>query len=582
MPPRPAPLYAHLGAALVFAGGVFGFLDRDPAAQRAVQATIESRAATLPLRDDTRALYAAGRYGQRWPDLEEQLLLYRTLADAPADGLPPALVHGDDLARLAERIAALRDAPPAEGAPDPRPALLGEADLLLTDGLLRYGDALLGRRVGPDTLYPGRWYAATRPDSALAPLRKAIGEGDARAAVAALGALRPRHPEYDALRRALARLRAAAPYWAPIPDGAPLRAGEHSIRVPHLRGRLDALGYLPPTAAAKGREVKTGWEPPDPFEFDAALAGALARFQADQELPPDSVLAPEVTARLNRGVAEVIRTVELNLERWRWLPDSLGDLHVLANLPAYALAVRRAAAGGGWRDDLRMPAAIGLANAGGWTTPVLSDSIVSVVFDPSWYVPASLAAAWVFPMARADSTSLLRQGFAVYRGGARVDPLQVKWDSVSVAGFSFVQRPGPGNPLGRLKFVMPNPHAVLIHDTNKPGHFTRTNRAVSSGCVQASDAPALARALLGAVNGWAPGDVDAALGRWGERAVPLERPVPVHFVYFTAWPEADGRLRLFGDVYGHDGVLGGALYGPAPAPAKGIAVDAVSEGEDAS
>src|SRR5690606_33443543 len=201
----------------------------------------------------------------------------------------------------------------------------------------------------------------------------------------------------------------------------------------------------------------------------------------------------------------------------------------------------------------------GLADAGSWTTPVLSDSIVSVVFDPTWYVPTSIAAASLLPMARADSLALARQGFTVFRDGAPVDSRLVPWDSVTVDGFRFVQRPGAANPLGRLKFVMPNPYAILIHDTNKPGHFARADRAVSTGCVQASDAPALARALLGAINGWPEGEVDAWMARWGERTVPLARPVPVHFVYFTAWPEADGRLRLYDDVYGHDAVLAVAL-----------------------
>ncbi|HLT45900.1 MAG TPA: L,D-transpeptidase family protein [Rubricoccaceae bacterium] len=549
---RPAPLFAHLLGALALAGGLFGGLFGEPAPSREdVAGALRPRVAALPLGDDTRTLYAAARYQPRWETTEAQVALYRALAGAPEEGLPPALVHAGRLAYLAGRLAALNDAPVPDDGPDPRAAVLAEADLLLTDGLLRYADALLGRRVVPDSLYPDQWHAAPRADTALVLLHRAVRAGDADAALDALDALRPRHPEYAALRRALARLRAAEPYWAPIPDGAPLHVGERSIRVPHLRGRLAALGYL-------AADVN-GWAAPEPFRFDSLLAGALARFQADGELPADSVLTPEVTRRLNRDHAEVVAAVEMNLERWRWLPDHLGDFHVLANLPAYELTVRNVAARGGWRDTLRMPAAIGLADAGSWTTPVLSDSITTVVFDPTWYVPSSIAAASLLPMARADSTALTRQGFRVYRGGAPVDPRLVPWDSVSVDEFSFVQRPGRGNPLGRLKFVMPNAHAVLIHDTNKPGHFARADRAVSTGCVQASDAPALARLLLGVVNRWPAGEVDAWMARWGERAVPLARPVPVHFVYFTAWPEADGRLRLYDDVYGHDAVLAAAL-----------------------
>lgn len=549
---RPAPLFAHLAAALLLGAGLFdGLFGPSGPTPDAVAEALRPRVASLPLHDDTRALYVASDYVPRWTDFGDQVALYRALAEAPSEGLPASLVHAERLAALVARLVALDGPAAPEHGPDPRAAVLAEADLLLTDGLVRYAHALLGRRVEPDSLHPGAWHATRRPDDARVALYAAVLATDAPAALVALDAARPRHPEYGSLREALARLRAAVPYWAPIPEGDALRIGEHSIRVPHLRGRLAALGYLD--------TGPNGWDAPEPFRFDSLLAGALARFQSDTERPADSVLTPEVTGALNLSPERALAAVAMNLERLRWLPDDLGDFHVLANLPAYELAVRNVAAEGGWRDALRMPAAIGLADAGSWSTPVLSDSIVSVVFDPTWYVPASIAAASLLPMARADSSALVRQGFRVYEGGAPVDPRAVPWDSVSAEGFRFVQRPGPGNPLGRLKFVMPNRHAVLIHDTNKPGHFARTDRAVSTGCVQASDAPALAQALLGVVNGWPDGAVAERLARWGEQAVPLRQPVPVHFVYLTAWPEGDGRLRLHDDVYGHDAVLAAAL-----------------------
>src|SRR5690606_114515 len=132
---------------------------------------------------DTRALYAAGRYQPRWPSVDAQASLYRALEAASADGLPPALVHADPLDRVARRLIDLGGDRPDEDAPDPRAALLAEADLLLTDALLAYAEALLGRRVAPDSLYPEQWHAAPRPDSAVFPLYRAIHAGDAPAAL---------------------------------------------------------------------------------------------------------------------------------------------------------------------------------------------------------------------------------------------------------------------------------------------------------------------------------------------------------------------------------------------------------------
>jgi murein L,D-transpeptidase YcbB/YkuD len=136
----------------------------------------------------------------------------------------------------------------------------------------------------------------------------------------------------------------------------------------------------------------------------------------------------------------------------------------------------------------------------------------------------------------------------------------VKWDSVSIAGFRFVQRPGAANPLGRVKFLMHNPYAILIHDTNK--RYTLADgrgSSMSSGCVQAGDPAGLAEFLLTTVNGWEPGEARAAYDRGPRRGVRLDRPFPTEFVYFTAWVGDGGVLRTYPDPYGYDARLATAL-----------------------
>jgi len=113
--------------------------------------------------------------------------------------------------------------------------------------------------------------------------------------------------------------------------------------------------------------------------------------------------------------------------------------------------------------------------------------------------------------------------------------------------------------MGRVKFVMPNDNAIIIHDTSHRGNFSRPVRTFSNGCIHAGDAPALAHFLLNRTNGWDRETVEAALNRGGEWVVQLDRPVPTHLLYFTAWAEPDGRLRIFNDVYGRDLRLRGAL-----------------------
>lgn len=560
----PAVLGLLLGSG--FFGSLFGRAEAPAVSPDAVAAVLDARLAGM---DSLGRVLVAGqrvalhpatllRYVEGeplWTEAEDRAALAGRLAEAPLDGLPRPQVHADAVARLR---AALADAAPPEGAneDDPRPTLLADLDLLLTDGLLRYADALLGRRVVPDTLYPGHWYPTLPAYEGTQRVATALAEADARTALDALDALRPSHPEYAVLRRTLDRLLDARAAWTAIPDGPPLAPGDASIRVPHLRSRLAALGYLGPGAPLNG------WAAREPFRYDSSLALAVAQFQRDHRLPTDTLLDEAVTTALNLDPDSLLRTVALNLERLRWLADTPGDLHVLANLPAFELAVRVRAPGGGWRETLRQPAGIGRPNAGGWTTPILSDSIESVVFNPSWYVPTSIQAASLLPQAKADSgEALFAQGFSVWMGGGALDPRLVDWAEAQPGQYALVQRPGPGNPLGRVKFIMPNAHAVLIHDTNKPWHFDREVRTVSSGCVQASDARALALELLRARNGWDADRVAEAYRSGWDWAVPLQRPVPTHFVYFTAWPEADGRLRLYDDVYGYDALLAEALFG---------------------
>lgn len=527
------------------AWGLFSDLfgtDRGPErVQAAAIQTAMQRVAPLGQHEATRATYAANGWVPLW-DADERRALAARLREAPADGLDPSAIGADDaetalarMDRVRSRWASLNDEA-RDSLPDPRAEAHARADLHLTDALFRLADALGGERLDPAALHPGTWFPAAPDSLRLGAAREAIATGDAAMALAALDDLQPQHAEAIALREALDRLRRADA--APIPDGAPLAVGGHSIRVPHVRARLAALGFLGETPP------DTGWDDADPYLFDAEIAGALSRFRQSRDLGADSLLDAVATNALNVDMDSLAQRVALNLERWRHLPREVGERHVWVNLPAYHLEVREADGSVG----LEMTVNIGNAQTTGWTTPVITDSITQVVFRPAWYVPASLAASQVVPMARADSLSLYRQGFEVYKGGAAVDSRLVPWDSVSVSDFRFVQRPGPANPLGRAKFPMTNPYAILIHDTNRRDF----GGPVSSGCVHAGDAEALAAYLLRA-EGWDEERAQHAYRRGPQRqGISLKQPVRTHFVYLTAEVDETGALVFHDDPYGYD------------------------------
>ncbi len=544
-----------------FFGSLFGADDAPQAPpESAVTQALAARLQTGSVLPATAALYAEG--GARWTEPDARAALAGVLDRSAADGVLPEQVHADQVPglmralELAEQQWQALDGEARDTLADPRPARLAALDLALSDGVLRLGDALRGRRADPRQLYRHSWFPTLRDSSGAGfqSLADAVRQSDARAVGRALDALRPPHQGYRRLR---ARLAALQQDLAPVPDGADLAPGEHSVRVPILRERLTALGYI-------AADTLGAWERPDLYLYDDSLAAALGRFETAEGLDPDRVLDEAATDALNADPADLRRLLTLNLERWRWLPDDLGDHFVWVNLPAFELRVlQRDSTGGpgdGYAERLRMPANIGNALTQGWTTPVITDSVHTVEFQPVWYVPRSLAAANVFPMAVRDSLALWRSGIEAFQNGRPVDTRLVPWDSVSVSQFTFQQRPGPANPLGRVKFLMHNPYAILIHDTNKRHTFNDgSGSSMSSGCVQAGAPDQLAEYLLTTVNGWEPGRAAAAWRGGPRRGVRLDRPFLSHFTYFTAWAEADGALRTYGDTYGYDARLAAAL-----------------------
>ena len=559
-------------AAAVLAWSLFGSLFGSDAPEApdaaAVSLAVKAQVQGRPLHPATAALYRGGE--AVWTAPASRAALADVLERSAADGVLPAQVHADEvpgleraLERAQDEWAAL-DPAARDTLADPRPARLAALDVAVTDGLLRLGDALRGRRAAPRQLYRHSWFPTVRDSTGAGfdALVDAVRQSDARAVGRALDALRPPH---DGYRRLRARLAALQQDLAPIPDGADLQPGGRSVRVPILRERLTALGYL-------AADTLGAWERPDAYVYDDSLAAALGRFEAAERLTVDRVLDAQATDALNADPAALRRLLALNLERWRWLPDDLGDHFVWVNLPAFEIRVLQrdsaATAGDRYAERLRMPANIGNAQTAGWTTPVITDSVHSVEFQPVWYVPRSLAAANIFPMARADSLALWRSGIEAFQNGRPVDTRLVPWDSVSVGQFTFQQRPGPANPLGRVKFLMHNPYAILIHDTNKRYTFDDgAGSSMSSGCVQAGAPDRLAEYLLTTVNGWEPGEAAAAWRRGPRRGVRLDRPFLSHFTYFTAWAEADGSLKAYPDPYGYDDRLAAALgLGSSPPP----------------
>ena len=309
----------------------------------------------------TAGLYRAEDDAPFWAEAAARDRLAAVLAETSADGLTDAEHHADriaeadrDLARAHTAWAAHTDAA-RDTLTDPRPAALARLDVTLTDAALATADALRGRRADAARLYPGTWFPTVRDSSDIGfgAVASAVTRGDAEGVAEALDALRPPHDGYRRLRARLAALDADLP---PVPAGPELRTGDRSVRVPHVRARLAALGYLDDEAEVWARSVA--------FLLDSTLARGLARFEADRRLAPDAVLDAQTLAAINADTGDLRARIALNLERWRWLPDDLGDRYIHVNLPSFDLRVVECS-DSGYVTKLEMPANIGNAQTTG-------------------------------------------------------------------------------------------------------------------------------------------------------------------------------------------------------------------------
>ena len=486
----------------------------------------------FPTRETLREFYADRGGRLAWCDdsgkaLPAAATLLEALTHAGEHGLDP-----EDYA--VSRLEGMNEAMRAPRQGEAQVARWADFDLLLTTAFFRYASDLSTGRVHPDEIR-SEWH--TEPPELDLPraLRLAL---ENRGLEALLDSLPPPHPGYKRLREALTELRRIeeAGGWPVIPPGAKLQQGSRGERVALLRQRLSgSAGGTAPAARASAGAV-----------FDAWLAERVAQFQRLHGLEPDGVVSETTLAELNVPVARRRRQVELNLERWRWIPRRLGDPHVEVNIPAFDLTLIRKE-----RTELQSRIVVGQAFT---PTPVFSDQIVAVVANPPWNVPEDLAVREFLPELRDDPASFRQQGMRVFEGkgddAREVDPASVDWNDADEEKFPyhFRQDPGPDNALGRMKFHLTNDFQIYLHDTPARSLFAKAGRDLSHGCIRVEKARELADRLLGDGSG----DLQKALESESERSIPVKPPVPIQILYLTAWVDAEGSLRFAPDVYEFD------------------------------
>ncbi len=477
--------------------------------------------------------------------------------------------------------AAAFDLPALTGAPSTE--ALADAEGKLTLALLKYVRFARGGRVNPASLSRILDVAPPikAPSTVLAELTAASAPD------AYLRDQHPKHPQFQLLHKALLKARGPAEPAVEIDPAL-------KINLPATREMLKVGVEHPNVALLRQRMKVPAEDGVGDTVFDEKLELALKAYQVEKGLKATGELTGATRKALN-AEGEVHRApdrgrgtqmIVLNMERWRWMPESLGRVYVWNNIPEFMTRVIRG-------DEVLFKERI-IVGLPQWATPVFSETMKTIAFNPSWGMPDGIKTRELAPRLRSagggffffgggGGGNIIRAyGLDVYRNGRKIDPDSVDWSNADVRNYSFIQPPGGRNPLGQVKFLFPNRHDVYMHDTIERSLFAQPSRALSHGCIRVQDPMRFARVMLAEGNGLDARGVEHAMAAGGE--VRLKHPIPVHTTYFTAVADADGRVSTFGDLYGHDGRLEAALTGRPVRfdPGPGAASDELATMDDGS
>jgi hypothetical protein len=262
-----------------------------------------------------------------------------------------------------------------------------------------------------------------------------------------------------------------------------------------------------------------------------------------------------------RGFARHEREARLraSLERWRWLPRDLPSRRIEVLTPFFELRMRDGA------ESLAHRVIVGARRN---QTPSFDDAIETITLNPTWTPPSSIATQDLIPRFRRDPDALTREGFEVLDASSRpVDPADVDWGARPFP-FTLRQRPGAYNALGRLRFDMPNPYALFLHDTPSRGLFARADRALSHGCIRVSNPEALAAAVIADAE-WDQQAIEAAIATGATQTITLAASLPVYVLYLTAAADGEGHVQYADDIYGRDAAVIAALDNLRAVPERG-------------
>jgi murein L,D-transpeptidase YcbB/YkuD len=415
-------------------------------------------------------------------------------------------------------------------------------DVLLSLGMMRYVADQREGRIIPREIDPVLFESASDEEVDWVALRQAAFEATDMKAF--LEQQAPPFLQYHQLQKKMTEYRALAAEggWPSIAAGETLKPGMDDPRIKDVRQRLATTG-----------ELTTGNL--DSVLFDPELEEVVKRFQKRHNLNADGAIGKQTLAAMNVTVEGRINQINVNMERYRWLKRDIKERRVVVNIASF-----EAFAGEAGKIDLSMPVVVGKRHH---ETPVFSDTIKYIVFNPYWTLPTSIARNETLPKLKKDPLYLQKHDMRIYQGwgddSKELDSAKIDWSKVTkkeMNQYKIRQDPGPKNALGTLKIIFPNKYDVYLHDTPSQALFKKEKRAFSHGCIRMDRPVEMASWVLGGEEkGWGVERINEIIKSRKRQVTVLEKPLPVHILYRTTYVDANNTINFFEDVYGRDKIL---------------------------
>ena len=475
--------------------------------------------------------YAANQFKALWVTSAVADSVVNAIIAASADGLNPADYHIKKIEELLEK---------AKQEQEKDLSAIAELDILMTEALLEFGEDLLVGKVDPTTQNHFYNFKARELTQPVQELLVACSKNEDLQSF--FKAVRPQSLYYENMQASLKKYQALADAggWAKInwPAKLKLEPNDTNINVLQLRDRLRAEGFLDSTKSANDTV------------YDPQVQAAMLAFQFAHGLNTDTVVGPATIKLLNISAQQKVDAIICNLERLRWGVGNLQGTYILVNAAEYRLYYFVA-------DSLEFSTEV-IIGKQHHETPFFTADLSSIVINPTWTVPYSIATKEMLPKLKKNPSYLASQNMVLLNhSGEVIDAASINFSQYTSRNFPFIirQEPGDNNALGHVKFNMPNPYSIYLHDTPSRSLFSKDERAFSHGCIRVNKPLELAKRILEKQESWTLDSINSIVKTHLLTTVKLEQPIPVLLTYITTYTDAQQHTFFFADVYNRDNLL---------------------------